>query len=270
MIRQTDTAEETRAAGSESAPDIEFTIHDVPMPGLKPESTGLRLVQLSDLHWGCGDTSGLLHDAVARANALEPDFVFLTGDFVDDHKRAVLPAVRLVSELRARLGVYAVLGNHDHRSDPVLLESALEAAGIRVLTNTAVEAADELWVAGVDDLYEGKPDLQAALASIPEGKAALLLSHHPGALDRVPHDRPLLILSGHTHGSQFVLPFPTPAMICWWHLRTRYVHGWYRRGNARLYVNRGLGVTGPRFLNRRIHCPPEISEFRLEPATQQK
>jgi hypothetical protein len=73
----------------------------------------------------------------------------------------------------------------------------------------------------------------------------------------------MLMLSGHTHGGQIVLPFPNPWLICRFHLKTRYVHGWYRLGPAQLYVNRGIGVTGPALFARRFRCAPEISVFRL-------
>src|SRR5688500_7294918 len=80
---------------------IEITRHDVPLPHLPAELRGLTIVQISDLHRGCGGTDGLIQEAVQRANELAPDFIALTGDFVDEHKRDVLPAVKAVSALRA-------------------------------------------------------------------------------------------------------------------------------------------------------------------------
>lgn len=249
---------------------LEVCAHDIPIAGLPAEHAGRTAVQLSDFHRGCGNTDEVIRQAIYTANTLEPDYIFLTGDFVDHKKQDILPIVRMVSGLRAQRGVFATLGNHDHRGDPLLLESALEAAGITVLTNRAVELEPGLWLAGVDDLYEGEPDLEASLREIPPDVACILLSHHPGALDLVPAERPMSILSGHTHGGQIVLPFPTPEMVCWQHLRTRYVRGWFRRGAASLYVNRGIGVTGWGPWARRFRCPSEVTWFRLVAAEEQE
>jgi predicted MPP superfamily phosphohydrolase len=254
------------AASESAAPrhlDIEVTTHDVFLAGLPVALNGLKLVQISDLHRGCGDTDVLISKAVAAVNNLSPDLIALTGDVVDEYKHDILPAVKMVSCLRARQGVYACLGNHDQRGDPILLRSALESAGIRVLHNQSVEALPGLVVAGIDDLLEGEPDIDAALAAAPDNSALVFLAHNPSTLDRLPKTRDMLMLSGHTHGGQIVLRFPTPWMVCRFHLHTPYVHGWFRRGQAKLYVNRGIGVTGSGVFARRYKCPPEISVFKL-------
>jgi predicted MPP superfamily phosphohydrolase len=243
--------------------NIEFTQHEVALPYLPPALKGTRLAQLSDLHVGCGGTDELINEAIGRVNALEADYVVVTGDFVDRYRRDVLPAVKLASGLRAKRGVLASVGNHDHRADLPLLMSALEAAGFTVLYNRAVEVEPGLWFAGVDELYEGEPDLEAALQDIPKTAATVLLAHHPNTLDLLPTDRSLLVLSGHTHGAQIVVPFPPPRLVCRYHLQTEYIHGWFTRGNSRLYVNRGIGVTGNRLLARRFRCLPEITLFEL-------
>lgn len=243
--------------------NIEITNHEVVLPHLPQHEDGTTIVQISDLHKGCGDTDSLICEAMATASQLYPDYIVVTGDFVDEHTRDILPAVNIVSGLRAKRGFYACLGNHDQRGDPLLLTSALETAGITVLHNRAEEVSPGLWFTGVDDIYEGAPDIAAAMRAVPEDGALVFLAHNPSTLDRLPVVRDLLMLSGHTHGGQIVLPFPTPYMVCRFHLRTRYVHGWSRRGRAMLYVNRGIGVTGPRPFARRHLCPPEISVFTL-------
>lgn len=243
--------------------EIEITTHDVALRNLPLAADGITIVHVSDLHRGCGGMDGLICEALAAVNALMPDYIALTGDFVDEHKKDVLPAVKMIAGLRAKDGIYACLGNHDQRGDPMLLRSALEAAGIGVLHNRAERTRHGFWFAGVDDIYEGEPDLEAAAREVPPHEPLVFLAHNPSTLDRMEKPRDLLMLSGHTHGGQIVLPFPSPWMICRFHLRTRYVHGWYRRGAARLYVNRGIGVTGPGLFARRFRCAPEISVFRL-------
>lgn len=245
---------------------IEVTTHDAAIPFLPHSLAGTTVAQLSDFHRGCGNSDALIRAAVAQTNALEADYIFLTGDFVDGKKKDILPIAEMMSGLTARRGIYAVLGNHDQRDDPKLLRTSLEGVGIPVLMNEARELEPGFWLGGVDDLLEGEPDLNGTLAQLPEGAASILLSHNPNALNKVSEDRPLLILSGHTHGAQIALPFPTPYMVCRLHLGTRYVHGWYERGEARLYVNRGIGVTGSGFFARRYKCPPEITLFTLKPS----
>ena len=248
-----------------ASPNIEITRHDVSLPHLPEALRGMTIVQLSDFHKGCGGTDGLICEAIDLANELNPDFIALTGDFVNDHQADVLPIVKMVSGLRAKRGIYAVLGNHDHKSDAVLLASALDAAGIQVLNNRSVEVVPGLHFAGVDDMIEGEPDIQGTLSRVPKDEALVFLCHNPNGLDFVPSGMAPLVLSGHTHGAQFVLRFPSPLAICRFHLHTRYVHGWYERGAAKLYVNRGIGVTGMRLMAKRINCPPEITQVRLVP-----
>lgn len=261
MIRSAEAT--ARAAESAEAGVIEVTRHDVPLPGLPGALDGTTLAQISDLHRGRGNTDPVIRAAIEEVNRLDADYVVVTGDFCDGPREDVLPVVRMVSGLRARRQLLATLGNHDHRGDPLLLTAALEAAGFTVLINRAVELAEGFWMAGVDDFEEGNPDLEAAMRGVPADSAAILLAHNPEALDVVDPQRPLLILSGHTHGGQIRLRFPSPEYVCWQHLRTRHVHGWYARGAARLYVNRGVGVTGPAVLARRHNCLPEVGLFRL-------
>lgn len=249
---------------------FDATSHVVAFAGLPSQVEGSRIVQMSDLHRRAGSTDALLAAAVERVNAFDADFVVITGDFVDGPARDIAPAARIVAGLRARRNIFATLGNHDHRGDPAELTRRLEAAGITVLTNRAVRIAEGFWIAGVDDLFEGSPDLSAALRMVPDDEPAVLLSHDPTVLDWLPDERNLLVLSGHTHGGQMVLPFVSPKLICRFHLGTEYVHGWFQRGRVRMYVNRGIGVTGSRLLARRINCPPEIACFTLTSASGER
>jgi hypothetical protein len=243
--------------------EIEVTTHDVVLPRLPRALSGLTAAQISDLHRGCGGTDDLIRAAVERVNRLEPDVVFVTGDFVDEEAKDIPAAVEMVAGLRARQGVYGVLGNHDQRGDPLRLKAALAEAGLHMLQNRARMHAPGLWFAGIDDLLEGAPDLPAALRYVPHDAAVVLLSHNPNGFDRLTGSRSLLMLSGHTHGAQIVVPFPPPWLVCRLHLHTRYVHGWTERGAQRLYVNRGIGVTGAGPFARRVNCRPEITLFRF-------
>jgi predicted MPP superfamily phosphohydrolase len=244
---------------------LEITTHDVPMRGLPESMQGTTIAHMSDFHGGFGNTGPVYEEAIARVNALKPDLVLLTGDYIDDHATAKnYPMAEHLSRFKARLGVFVSFGNHDHRQGIVGSRRMLEQAGVHILNNESLCLEGGLWLAGVDDLFEGKPDVARALADLPHERTSLVLSHNPRLIERV-RDRDVFILSGHTHGGQIALPFPTPKMVCLFHLRCSQVAGWYRNGRASLYVNRGLGVTGKPF---RYNCPAEIGIFRLVPESE--
>ncbi len=241
---------------------LEITRQEMPLHGLPDALHGATLVHLSDLHGGFGNTDPVHQEAIRQVNALDADLILFTGDYIDDYRDIKdYPIEETLRQFRARLGLYGSFGNHDHRRGVVGTRRKLEAAGVRVLDNESLCIADGLWLAGIDDIHEGKPDIDRTFRGVPEEIMPLVLSHNPRLIEQIPH-RLAQILSGHTHGAQICLPFPTPKMICIGHLRCRQVAGWYRNGRARLYVNRGLGVTGKPF---RYNCPAEIAIFRLVP-----
>lgn len=242
---------------------LEISRYDVPMRGLPEELHGITVAHLSDLHGGYGNTEPVHEVAVARVEAERPELILLTGDYIDDHESIQsYPIDAVLKRLSAPLGAFACFGNHDHRRGVVGTRRYLEASGIQVLCNENRRVGPGLWIAGVDDLFEGQPDMKATLAGIPENVTAFVLSHNPNFPRRAP-DRDALVLSGHTHGAQIALPLPTPKMVCWGHLRCQEVAGWYRRGGYRLYVSRGIGVTGRPY---RYRCPAELIFFRLLPS----
>jgi uncharacterized protein len=245
---------------------LEITRQEMPLRGLPDSLHGTTVVHLSDFHGGFGNTDAVHQEAIRQANAADPDLVLLTGDYIDDFRDIKdYPIQETLRQLRARLGIYGSFGNHDHRRGIVGTRRKLEQAGVQVLYNQNVCTAEGLWLAGLDDIFEGKPDITATFAGIPTDVTPIVLSHNPCLIDQVP-GRYAQILSGHTHGAQICLPFPTPKMICYGHLRCRQVAGWYSNGHAQLYVNRGVGVTGKPF---RHNCPAEVAIFRLVPDPQE-
>jgi len=219
----------------------------------------LRVVQISDLHWGNGDPRPIGR-AIAQAASLGGDITVVTGDFIDDRGTGVPGLAEALAPLR---GAYAVLGDHDYDADLVGVKSAVQQAGLHLLVNESVEV-NGLWLGGLDDLERGDADLQRTLKDMP-GAGGLLLSHNPLAFELLDPDLAVTILSGHTHGAQIRIPFPWPSLVCRVHLGLRTTHGWYYRGRLRLYVNRGVGCAGPWPLNRRVFCPPEVAVFELQP-----
>jgi predicted MPP superfamily phosphohydrolase len=243
---------------------LEISTHDVPIRGLPDALHGATVVHLTDFHSGFGSMEPVYAEAIERVNALQPDLILFTGDYVDDHApKDGYPIHNVLKQFQARTGVFGSFGNHDHRRGVSHAWQALDQADICVLNNANVRVKPGLWVAGVDDLEEGEPDITCALAGVPDDVTAIVLSHNPRLIERV-GSRDVLILSGHTHGGQIVPPPLSAKLICYVHLRgCRQVAGWYANGRTREYVSRGLGVTGLPF---RWNCPAEIAVFRLLPA----
>jgi hypothetical protein len=222
----------------------------------------LRIAQLSDFHYMKPEDGALIRQAVALANSLNPDLIALTGDYITGgyrRGRSDLDAcAEILSELRAPLGVFAVLGNHDH---PRFAPQALEAQKIAVLRNSALSlerGAARLWITGVEDVLSRDASVDQALQSIPEGEATVLLAHEPDYAETVKGLSVDLQLSGHSHGGQIRVPGVGPLYVP--PLARMYPAGMYRLGGLTLYTNRGLGTVGPRL---RFNCPPEVTLFTL-------
>ncbi|MHB0936958.1 MAG: metallophosphoesterase [Armatimonadota bacterium] len=246
---------------------LQVTKHQVTLPRLAPAFDGLRVVHLSDLH--CGPSffnNAHIRRAVKRANDFDPDLVLLTGDYVNQ-TGSIKDCARLLSGLHARYGAVAVLGNHDYWTDHAAITRELRAAGITVLNNEAVSiqrGASRLWIAGLDDAWEGQPNLAKATRGIPAGEPVILLVHEPDVAT-VAANAPIdLQLSGHVHGGQVRLPWIGPILTP--NLGHKYPMGWYRIGEMQIYTSRGIGVTFPGII--RLNCPPELACLTLKAPSQ--
>jgi uncharacterized protein len=245
---------------------FEVTRLTFPLPGL---TSRLKMVQLTDLHYGAYIFEDRIRSWVNAANLERPDIAVITGDIVD-HDITAAQMDSLVAELarlEAKLGVYAVLGNHDYwfrtREDSVRgLQRRLEQNGIRVLVNESERPRDDLFLAGIDDLWHGNPDLERSLRGMTSSTASVLLSHNPDILARVPREVGLT-LSGHTHGGQVRIP----GMRTIYNVSNygeRFQRGWVNGfEGARGYVSRGLGVGT---LPIRMFCSAELVVLESQPA----
>jgi len=180
------------------------------LPRLPPDLAGLKIVQIADTHHGPRTPRGFVEKAVALAAAERPDLVVLTGDYVHQDSRFIRPGIEPFSSLRPPLGVFAVLGNHDHWHDAALTRECLARAGVADLTNShaLVERGGErLCLAGVGDLWEDEQDLVSALSGVADPVPRILLSHNPDYAESLPPaPRVDLMIAGHTHGGQINLP----------------------------------------------------------------
>ena len=235
---------------------------------------GLRVVQLSDFHYDPYFSVVPIRKAISVVNALRPDLVVLTGDFVTaqtfgrDHDQSsadvIDPCASLLAQLQSPLGSLAVLGNHDVISDHERIVRALETRGIPVLRNRSTAFARSgarLWFAGTDDVLEGHANLPLTLQGIPPEEPVILLAHEPDFAihaARFPVD---LQLSGHSHGGQIRLPLLGALALP--PLARRYPWGLHRIGGLTLYTNVGIGTIA---LPVRFLCPPEITLITLRAA----
>lgn len=237
---------------------------DVPVVGLAPEWDGYRLAHLSDLHVGGFDDLRRARDWVRQTNRLGADVIVVTGDLVTSGVAHYDAAATALGELRAPDGVFVVMGNHDQWDNPSFVRR-LRERGLRVLLNETVvleRGGARLNLSGVDDPYSGKSDLRAALLGRAPGAASVLLAHYPHFFEPARAAGVDLVLSGHTHGGQVALPFFAErySLANWTGQRNR---GVYRAGRTTLYVNAGLGTTGPPL---RVGVPPEIALLTLRAA----
>ena len=234
------------------------TIH---APG---EPEGLRIAVLSDLHIGSPHV-GLdkLQRIVERTNAENPDLIVLLGDFVTggpggrrnaDFVEPEKTAAGL-KNLRARLGVYAVLGNHDWWYDGERVGRALRDAGIPVLENQAVQVGP-IWLGGIADLWTREPDVAGTLAQVTSADPVILITHNPDIFPEVP-PRVGLTLAAHTHGGQVDLPVIGRVITT---SKLGYVAGEYVQQGRHLFVTTGIGTS---IMPVRFGVPPEIVILRL-------
>jgi predicted MPP superfamily phosphohydrolase len=250
---------------------VDRTLVQIPIEALPDEHSGLRLGHLTDLHIGNGLEGEALDAMVRDANDLDVDALVLTGDLFDFDPAYVEDGARRLGGLRAPLGVFAVLGNHDTYTGTDRVVEALRehAPGIRLLRNEYVAlpvSGPPLYLAGVEDPGRGWNNrdlhleaLEELASRIPQDGPVLLLVHRPQAFPQAARLGFPLVLAGHTHGGQLALPIWNGS-INLSRIMTRFTRGLYHMNGCTLYVNRGIGVAGPAV---RFSCAREIATLEL-------
>lgn len=256
---------------------LEVTRHEAVIPGLPADFEGIKVAHFSDIHLDEFTEPFFLRHVVRHVNQLDPDLIFITGDYVTrqfgSHKFAVGAAwqcANILQGLHCRR-IYGVLGNHDIDVDAKQVSTALRDNGITLLRNSYIpleRGKSRIWLAGLDDPVSGDPipdfAVPAAIRNIPE-EPVILLCHAPDFgryMSTLPAGQAVsFMLSGHTHGGQIRLPFVGPIVLP--PGGRLFPAGQYRLGHIRLYVNRGLGTVGVPF---RLDCPPEVTLHTLRRA----
>ena len=241
----------------------------VPVPGWPKALAGLRVAVLTDLHVG-SPYKGLdaLRELVRRTNELEPDLILLPGDFVIQgilggeyvHPDDLAP---VLAELRAPLGVFAVMGNHDWwLRRPRELIAAFGENGIPLLLDEAVHierGPAPFWVVGIGDFWETEHDVEAALAMVTDDAPVIAFTHNPDVFPDIPA-RVNLTVAGHTHGGQVYVPFVGRPVVPS-EFGERFAIGLIEEQGRALYVSSGVGTS---ILPVRFMVAPEITLLELE------
>lgn len=254
-------------AGEISRHELSVEEHTIQLARLPDAFRGMRIVQISDFHYAEYTEAYFLHEMVARVNALRPDMVVLTGDFISfgpmpkSFARHCAPAcAAILSRIECPLR-YASLGNHDYFIGAQHVAEPLREHGIPVLMNSAValeRGGQRVWLAGLGSVCEQKADPARAIPRAVAKEPVILMAHEPDILPEIARYNVDLMLSGHTHGGQVRIPF-MPLLDLPEYGR-RYIEGLFRHGPTQLYVNRGIGAVGVPF---RFRCPPEITVITL-------
>lgn len=244
------------------SPQASVTHTDIRLPRLPETFDGLKIVLLTDLHHSLLTPIEDVDHAVRLANRQRPDLVALTGDYVTLSPEYIGPVARALGNLRARLGVFAVLGNHDFNVDADGMARALEAQSIHVLRDSSwalKSGSNRLWLLGVDDFWWGGGRPERALRQVPQDELKILLCHNPVGIFWAAARQIDLVLSGHTHGGQVRLPV-VGGYLSRPKFGKQFVEGWNRLNGTQIYVSRGIGKI---ILPFRVGCPPEVALLRL-------
>lgn len=238
---------------------------DVRVRGLDPKFDGFTIAQLSDLHIGALTPLWWAQRWARAANDTNADIVVVTGDMVTSGVDFHEDIATLIGGLRGKEGVYVIMGNHDYFGQGEPLISLLKDGGAHVLRNEKkLFSRDDagLYLAGIDDTWTKRANMDAALADRTQGVPTVLLAHDPDRFPDAVERNVDLVLSGHTHGGQIALPF-LGRFVNASTLAHRYHIGVYEDGDATLYVHGGLGTTGPPI---RIGVAPTIALITLRAA----
>jgi len=244
---------------------LDITRVTLRLPHLPTAFNGYTIAQVSDLHLGEWMTYDRMAWIAERVNALAPDVIAFTGDFVSAQPPGVYAQVtRSLRAFHARDAIFGTFGNHDYWTNPKAARDAIaQAENVTMLLNDQAvikRSTDALWFAGVDDIWEQQHDLTRALNGIPANAPLVLLAHEPDYADEVAADgRVGLQLSGHSHGGQ--VRIPGRGAIALPTLGQKYDAGLYSIGGMSLYTNRGVGMVAPYV---RFNCPPEVTLFTLQ------
>jgi predicted MPP superfamily phosphohydrolase len=245
--------------------------YDIAIPRWPAKLNGLKIAVLTDIHAGVLfiDTPKM-RKIVDDTNATNPDLIFILGDFIAGHTRIrhITPdeIMGALGGLKAKYGVYAVLGNHDWWYNGKAMQAAIHKTDIHLLENAAQPVdinGERIWIAGIEDMWTRRPNFMQALADVPDGAPVLALTHNPDIFVKSPETINCLF-AGHTHGGQVRLPV-VGTLIVPSDFDSRFVQGHIIESGKHMFVSSGIGTSVAPI---RFCVPPEISVVKLEGQNQ--
>jgi len=238
---------------------VEFSFHEVVIPGLPPRLDGLRVAHLTDVHASGVVPLRWVREVVEQVNALEPDLVVITGDLVTEDTSFIHGVAKELGQLQATHGRFAILGNHDYWTHGAGVSAALDRYEVNHLRNASevIGGPGGLRLLGIDDHWTGNDDLEAAMAGVAADEPKLMMMHSPDLVEVVSQADVHLAVAGHTHGGQVRLPGWGALILP---SEQGFEAGFYDVGDTRMYVNRGVGTLD---LKVRMFCRPEVATFVL-------
>lgn len=221
----------------------------------------LTIAFVTDLHIGPNFSTNDLEPTIRELEQTRPDVILFGGDFICESPRYLrdleAPLTRMTAT--ATIGSWGIWGNHDIANIRSRCEPVLERCGVQMLTNESAHMRGDLWVAGIDDVLLGKPDLAQSFADVPADARVIALWHEPDVVNQLMPYRPMLTLSGHTHGGQ--VRIPGKGALAAPSLGEKYVAGEFFVEGLRLYVSRGIGMYRPPV---RLNCRPELLILQVD------
>ncbi len=231
-----------------------------PLPERFAHLDGMRIAFMADFHFDDFGNEKMLHRVVKTVNDESVDLVVLGGDYISNDPAYLEPLGEILENLRARLGIFGILGNHEYHYDRGKALHILGNKGVRFLLNE-VEEFEGFSLIGQDSAWEGVPFIEGSLSRAPKDKPVIVAWHEPDSFDFYQDPGVVLQLSGHTHGGQICVPFFGPLLLP--PLGKKYSAGLYQDGERHLYVTRGIGTLN---IPARFLCPPEVTILTLAKA----
>ena len=257
------------------------------IPNLPTSWKGKQVAQISDFQIGLwGDNRGTARRSVVKIIEAKPALVLISGDFIYHPGENIKPEIETAADIvrplvKAGIPTYAVLGNHDYgmsskkvqpkTAEAERLEKALEAAGIEVLENEAVQLQspdhnEPLYLVGVGSLWANRDNVDKALSEVPDSSPRIVMMHNPDTFEQFTANTAPLSVAGHTHGGQVRIPgMPQWSWLKFTQKDKVYADGWakgFGEPGNQLYVNPGIGMS---IVPIRLFCPPELTFFTLQP-----
>ncbi len=235
----------------------------VSIPNLPQEFHGFQILQFTDIHRGPYVSEEKIIHGFELVKGENPALLVLTGDYVTFYaKNADFVAKEIRQRFHPPFGIFAVYGNHEYWSDVKTVTTAFQKYDLPILVNEhrrIQKDGAEIYLLGVDDVWEGKPSVEKACEGVPSDAVKILLCHEPDYADIAREYSIVLQLSGHSHGGQIRVPFTKIAYYPY--LARKYPVGLQRVENSQMwvYTSRGMGNGLP----VRFACPPEITVITL-------